>query len=380
MKILIIQPWISYRGSETVSVLQAYYLNKLKHKTKIVCLYVDKKRLPPKGEMVEYILPPNFLSEILIRSKLLFYLFSFPTLLLLVFMNSSEFDILCPHNLPSQWIAVLVAKFKKKKVAWVAHGVPPKAGFAQNSLNKGLWRIGFSAIDRVLVKRVDLIISVSEKVAKEVKNTYGRDSQILYPPVAAHLYVRGKGRKIRRKYDLNGKSLLLLHVSRIHPAKSVELSLRILARLRKKLSGARLIFVGNNDNQAWFEAMLKKYNLVDAVDVLGFVKPDELKDYFAASDLVLAPYWETEGCPAVPLQALVSKRISVVAKGSGVDELISKWKVGLIAEPNDIDFTKKIFEFISNKNKWQVSAKRGREYVIKELSPLAYAKQFVKSI
>lgn len=158
MKILIIQPWISYRGAETVSVEQCLALNKLGHGAKIACLFLDSNRLPKNARRVKYILPLKIWQNLLSRSKVLFYIFGLPILTYLVVKNAKHYDILNPHNPPSLWAAQIAKIFFGKKIVWTVHNL--------------FW--GQSVI------LVDTIIAPSKKMADKAFKIYKKKAEVIY--------------------------------------------------------------------------------------------------------------------------------------------------------------------------------------------------------
>jgi hypothetical protein len=157
MKILIIQPWISYRGAETVSVEQCLALNKLGHPSKIACLFLDE-RLPTNAKKISYVLPSSFWQMLISKSRILFFIFGFPVLTYIVLKERSKFDVLNPHNPPSLWTAQIVKLMTGKKIVWTLHNL--------------FW--GQSAV------LVDKIITPTKKMADIAFKTYGKKAEVVY--------------------------------------------------------------------------------------------------------------------------------------------------------------------------------------------------------
>lgn len=155
---MTIQPWISYRGAETVSVKLCLSLNSLGHPSEIACLFLDKKRLPTGSSKIKYILPSKFWQKLLSNSKLAFYIFGAPLLTFLVVKNAKRFDVLNPHNPPSLWASQVAKIFSGKKIVWSFHNQ-------------------FTLQSAILV---DKIIAPTKKIAKLIKKTYGMESTVLY--------------------------------------------------------------------------------------------------------------------------------------------------------------------------------------------------------
>lgn len=380
MKILIVQPWISYRGAETQSVLEAYYLKKIGHEAKIACLFVDWERLPPFGVEGDYILPPYFLSAIFSRSKLAFLGLGFPALFYLAFKNAKNFDILNPHNLPATWVCALVSVLTKKPSVWIAHGVPKKSSVFGGFFEAIAWVLGASVVDKWAVKKMAKIIAVSKRVARDIGHHYGRESKVLYPVIESGFYSNGDRQKLRSKLGISPSDFLLLHLSRLHPAKEPKVSLEAFVEVAKKIPSAKLLIAGEGELKESLRAKVKSQKLDDRVLFAGFVKPQDVGDFCASANLLLVPYWRTEGCPAIPFQALLAGTVSVVAKGSGADEIMGKEKIGLVADPNHKSFAEKIIWAYDHPQEIKEMGEKGKSYVAKNMSGEVYAKKFLDSL
>jgi len=168
MKILIIQPWISFRGAETVSVKLCLALNRLGHSSKIACLFLDDK-LPKEAEQISFILPPKILQYLFRRSRIFFLIFGPLVLFFLILVSSFDFDVFNPHNPPSLWPSVLLGRLFGKKVIWTVHNL-----FDFGILNPA---------DNFFVKRVDYLVAPTNKIAKKIRKVYKRKAEVIYNAV-----------------------------------------------------------------------------------------------------------------------------------------------------------------------------------------------------
>ncbi|KKQ95472.1 MAG: hypothetical protein A3C27_02510 [Candidatus Levybacteria bacterium RIFCSPHIGHO2_02_FULL_39_36] len=380
MKVLIIQPWISYRGAETISLLESIGLEKLGIKTSVACLYVDKARMSPEFHNINYILPPKMLSKLFYSSRILFYILGFPVLSILILKNMHSFDILNPHNLPSHWICAFFRLVKQKTTIWTVHGITAKTTSTSTVIQKILWSF-IKPLDYWATRRMDAIISESEKVKKEVIKMYGRDSVVIYPAISQNDFkISRNNNGIKQKYGLNNKDFLLLHTSYLHPAKNVELSIMTLKKVLKTIPNAKLMIAGEGPNENYLKNLVKKNGLEGKVIFTGHIIPNKIADFYKICDLVLVPYFETEGCSSVPFEALLVGRPSIVAKNSGADEIIGRENLGLVSEPVNTAFTKAVLSFIRNRNKWENKLKKNKGFIAKNLSAEAYAKNFLSKV
>lgn len=380
MKVLIIQPWISYRGAETISLLQAIGLQKLGIKTSVAALFVDKTRMSPEFHNINYILPPKTLSKLFSSSRLLFYILGFPVLSILILKNMNSFEVLNPHNLPSHWICAFLKLIKQKYTVWTVHGITAKITSTSTIIQKILWFF-IKPLDYWATRRMDAIVSESEKVKKEVKKMYGRDSVVIYPAISQNDFkISRRSNGIKQKYGLNDKDFLLLHASYLHPAKNVDLSILTLKKVLNTVPQAKLIVAGEGPSKNQLRHLVDQMGLEKKVIFTGHIMPNKIGNFYKISDLLLVPYFETEGCSSVPFEALLVGRPSIVAKNSGADEIIGEKNLGIVSEPGNAAFTKAVLSFIRNRDKWEDRLKNNKDFIAKNLSAGAYAKNFLSKV
>jgi glycosyltransferase involved in cell wall biosynthesis len=117
--------------------------------------------------------------------------------------------------------------------------------------------------------------------------------------------------------------------------------LEVLRQVRKRVPEARLLVVG----KGLFgeeEALLReaeRAGLDEAVEYVGWVKPEELPAYFAQATLAIYPFDDTlvnrTKCP-VKLLELLAAGVPVVAEGVGeIREVILHGDTGWLVEPGD---------------------------------------------
>ena len=82
------------------------------------------------------------------------------------------------------------------------------------------------------VSRVDHFIAISNYVARRIKKTYGRESQVIYPPVETHLIQKEEN-----------KDNYYLAASRMVPYKNMSLIVEAFSHMPDK----RLVVVGDGD-------------------------------------------------------------------------------------------------------------------------------------
>jgi len=342
MKIIIIQPFLSWGGAEAVSVQFANALTKTGHKSKIVCLYKTPS-LPHAADKVEITTPPKFIYELLAKSYLLMTILGLPILLVLTLVNSVGVDLINPHNFPQS-------------------PLPP-------------------LFDKFFARQCKTVIAVSQKVAGQVYRNYKIKAKVIYPgidhafwsklPIVVHRPPAGRQARL-----IAGK-FVVLTAGRLKSDKSFDIAISSFAQASLKIKNAVLNVVGSGPDLV----RLRTISSMQSANVkfIGYQTPEQLRNWYTTADLFLLPSYKTEGCNLTPLEALCSGVPSVVAKGSGVDEIFEKYKLGLVAEPTIEDFSGKIIDYHDN-YKENSDRRNLKNWVQKNLSWDNYVNKFIELI
>ena len=147
--------------------------------------------------------------------------------------------------------------------------------------------------DRAAADRVDQFIAISSVVQRRIAKHYGRDSQIIYPPVQTSYPDR----------DYESEDYFLI-VSRLVPYKRIDLAVRAFNQL-----GLPLRIVGDGRDRATLEAMAESN-----VQVLGHLSDVEVREQMARCRAFVFPGEEDFGL--APLEAMAAGR-PVIAYGAG---------------------------------------------------------------
>ncbi len=152
------------------------------------------------------------------------------------------------------------------------------------------------AWDRAAAGRMDHYIGISRAVAERINRFYGREAEVIYPPVE----VRPQAISARIED-------FFLIVSRLAPYKRIDLAVAACTKLNLPL-----VIIGEGRDRARLEAMAGP-----SVRFLGFIADDAVvRDYYARCRAFLFPGEEDFGISPLEAQAAGRPAIAFAAGGA----------------------------------------------------------------
>ena len=160
---------------------------------------------------------------------------------------------------------------------------------------------------------VDAFVAISEHIAERIRRLYGRDADVIYPPVDVARF------RVADRIDD-----YYLVVSALVPYKRVDLAIAAANRL-----GRRLLVVGTGPEAARLRAQAGP-----GVEFLGWRSDAEVAELYARCRAVLFPAVEDYGI--VPLEAAAAGRPTIaLARGGALETMIG---LGQGAPPTAVFF------------------------------------------
>ena len=159
--------------------------------------------------------------------------------------------------------------------------------------------------DRATAARVHHFIAISRFVAERISRCYGRQAEVIYPPVDLQRF---------RLSEEAGDFYLV--VSALTPYKRIDLAVEAANRL-----GIRLVVVGTGQEERRLRALAG-----GTVEFLGWRSDQEVAELYGRCRALLFPGMEDFGI--APLEAMASGRPVVAFGRGGVQETVVPWEPG----------------------------------------------------
>ncbi|MBC7253845.1 MAG: glycosyltransferase [Actinobacteria bacterium] len=166
--------------------------------------------------------------------------------------------------------------------------------------------------DRCAADRVDLFVAISEHVARRIRKYYGKEAEIIHPPVDTSWL-----RPSERVEDY------FLVVGRLIPYKRADLAVEAFNRL-----GLPLKIAGTGSEMDSLRRMARPN-----VEFLGRVSDAELAELYSHCLALVFPQEEDFGI--VPLEAMAAGRPVIAYRAGGALETVMEGETGLFFDRQD---------------------------------------------
>ncbi len=194
--------------------------------------------------------------------------------------------------------------------------------------------------DKIVARRPDLCIAISEVVKKRIKQYYGQESEVVYPPLYMKYSHLGGGRLQRSgSHDSSQvgdsqKSNYFLVVSRLISYKRIDIAINACNELQIPL---KIIGAGKEEQN------LRKI-AGPTIEFLGNVTDEKLEYFYRQAKALICPGIEDFGLTIIESQKY--KTPVIAFRGGGALETIKEGKTGIFfKKQNKGSLIQKIQEF-----------------------------------
>jgi glycosyltransferase involved in cell wall biosynthesis len=265
------------------------------------------------------------------------FLYLFPGLFLLagfvLFLNPNLKTIHAQGLVPGV-IGLIWAKLLGKRIIMSTHNLYffPKTGLYRTFSN---W----------VLSAMDYILCLSNQSAEEIKSIGVPSSKVKPYRYWLDLNLFKKVSKDKAKKDLKINGKMIFFVGRLIETKGV----KILLELAKQKLFLKINFVFAGVGPLSNEIVVSKKKSSN-IQYVGPLRPEQVKLYMNAADLVAVPSLVDEGYGRVAMEAIACGTPVLAANRGGLDEAVSA-EVGMLAQPDTEEFGKALHLLINNPKK-----------------------------
>lgn len=170
-------------------------------------------------------------------------------------------------------------------------------------------------LNDLLIEKSSGIIVHSKSSLDKIKEKFPSKSllQINFPVSSAQQLSQYDLINFRNKYELNNSDFIISSFGFVTPPKQIPLILQSLSLIKNDLKKFKYLLVGEVHPSINISGLIKKYNLNNYVEIIGYTDLRVFEEYIKLSDLVITLRYPSAGeTSAVLLRALAYQKVNIV--------------------------------------------------------------------
>lgn len=175
--------------------------------------------------------------------------------------------------------------------------------------------------------------------------------------------------EMKRASTRDVKKTKIVYVGHLKAFYGVDLAIRAMLEIRKKIPGISLEIIGGGEQQRELENLAKKLGLSDCVRFYGWKEKKEAEKLLADAALGLAPFnthvdEKIKNADPAKIKDYMALGLPVVMTNASLNaETISKLKCGIVIDYTPESLAKAVIKLLSNRNTWRQYRKNALKYI-----------------
>jgi len=277
------------------------------------------------------------------------------------FVENSDVEVLHVHDIQIAKAAISVSKRFGIKYNIDLHENRPEIMKYYKHVNSFLGKIFISPLrwkkaEESFVEKANKIVVVTENAKEELLSRVKIDQKkiVVYPnTVRDNFYKNKKTDKVLEKQY--SKNFVITYVGNTSERRGLLTVIESLNIIRKTIPNIKLLIIGKSSFDDVLKNEIKKHDIEELVDFIGWVKENEIPNYLSITKLGLSPLhrnihhdttyankifqYISFGCPVVSSDVIAQS------------ELVKKHNIGVVFEDRNVmDLTKKIIQLYNEKD------------------------------
>ena len=277
------------------------------------------------------------------------------------FVENSDVEVLHVHDIQIAKAAISVSKRFGIKYNIDLHENRPEIMKYYKHVNSFLGKIFISPLrwkkaEESFVEKANKIVVVTENAKQELLSRVKIDKEkiVVYPNTVRDDFYKNKkiDKVLEKQYS---KNFVITYVGNTSERRGLLTVIESLKTLRKTIPNIKLLIIGKSSFDDVLKNEIKKHDVEELVDFIGWVKENEIPNYLSISKLGLSPLhrnihhdttyankifqYISFGCPVVSSDVIAQS------------ELVKKHNIGVVFEDRNVmDLTKKITQLYNEKD------------------------------
>lgn len=300
--------------------------------------------LPEKHQKLAYGsgIPTNLKSSLLAKIQLPFFLLSF---FLNTIREAKKYDLIHCHWSLAGVVGVIAGKLTQKKIVFMMHGAE-------------VFVLGKNPLLKFVLKNVDFLISNSTFTEEKTLEVYPvKNHCVISPGVdVTRFYPQHNIPNLREKLNVSPDDFFILTIGKFIPRKGIEYLIEAMNTIvhEKGIKDIQLRIGGRGPLKSKYQELIKKYDLNEYINFIGYIPDQDLPSYYTEADLFVLPSivddnGDTEGLGVVFIEANACGTPVIGSNVGGIVDVIVDGYNGLFTNQKDAyDLFEKMFYFYQN--------------------------------
>ncbi|MEQ9823353.1 MAG: glycosyltransferase [Puniceicoccaceae bacterium] len=210
---------------------------------------------------------------------------------------------------------------------------------------KNLILSAYQQWEQIVIRKAHSIIGTGDELVQQVHEVAPEADAWIIPDIPSSLSIPDPATisTLRDSLAHQGQ-ILATYVGSFAVYQGIDLLFDAMSLALKGDPNLVLIIIGGKEHEIQERTQqMQKQGVSDRVKFLGFVHPDELPAYLAASDLLLSPRISGRNSPLKVLDYLKAERC-IIATDNAANRQILNEDVALLSSPDSASFAKSILQ------------------------------------
>lgn len=294
-------------------------------------------------------------------------------------LGAKDIDVYLAGSTPpiNGLVMALLKKFKKYKIVYNLQDIFPDSLVHTGMTKKGsiIWKIG-RWVENITYRAADKIIVISEDFKKNImeKGVPEEKIEIIYNWVDENqvVNVERENNILFDKYNLEKDKFYICYSGNVGKTQNMDMLVDVAKDL-ESTPDIQFVVIGDGAYRKNLEELIKEKNVIN-ITLLPFQDYADISHVFSLGDAGLIISKKGVGNNSVPSKtwSIMSAERPVLAsfdKGSELDKIITENNCGICVDADDKDALKNaILEMYENKDLLPQAGKKGREFILKNLT------------